>query len=261
MATREEIIIDIQVTEVADKLAKTTAEIQNLKKENKELDKTTRDGAKSFAENTAKIKDLTVQEKVLSSQIAVVAKNTHTLGDSFIEQARDLDKLKGQYYSLTTEMKNTQGGRAMKATIDELDKSVKANAASLGDHFREVGNYEKASIPLKKELREIKEEMQKMHAAGLENTKDFQELSLRAGKLRDSMDAVNDQVKTLAVGSRLEMGLNTMKGGIDGVVGSAQIAQGVMQTFGSENENVARGIQKLVALQSISQGTKRCLIR
>ena len=47
----ETIIIDIQVNDVAKKLAENTKEIERLKAETKALDKTTADGAKTFAEN------------------------------------------------------------------------------------------------------------------------------------------------------------------------------------------------------------------
>ena len=143
MATREEIIIDVEINneDVAAKLAETTAEIQKLKKENKELDKTTKEGAKAFAENSAKIKELTDVEKIYSNQIVSINKEIKGLSSTMKAQEKQLDSLKLKYSNLTEEQKNTEGGQKLKKSIEELDAAVKKNRAEIGDHQRNVGNY------------------------------------------------------------------------------------------------------------------------
>jgi hypothetical protein len=179
--------VDVQATEAVKSLAGLTKKVEDLKDEQKKLDKTTEEGRIEFERYNSEIRKTQTETKKLQ---------------------------------------------------------------------KEVDGVEKKEASLRQELRSIVVEMQKLHATGGENTKQFRELSIRAGALRDSIDAVNDQIKTLAVGSRLEASLKTMKGGIEGVVASAQIAEGTMQAFGSENEDVSRGIQKLVALQSINNGVQ-----
>lgn len=118
-------------------------------------------------------------------------------------------------------------------------------------------NLENSTKPLKVQLRELTQQLQMMHAQGKENTAEFQELSKKAGVLKDSMNSVNDQVNTLATGSKLEAFVKVGKGAFDAVAGSAQAAEGAMQLMGSENENVTKGIQKMMALQSLSNGVNQ----
>ena len=144
----ETIIIDIQVSDVAKKLAENTKEIERLKAETKALDKTTADGAKTFAENQSKVKDLTAANKALSAQIVASSKDNIKLNDSFTEQARDLAKLKETYSGLNSEQKSQDWAKAMKLQIDQLDASVKASDASIGNHQRKVRDYSGQLSPL-----------------------------------------------------------------------------------------------------------------
>ena len=141
----ETIIIDIQVSDVAKKLAENTKEIERLKAETKALDKTTADGAKTFAENQARIKDLTAANKGLSAQIVALDKDSSMLGDSLNEQARELTKLKDTYASLNSDQKKQDWAIKLKSQIDQLDVSVKKGDAEIGNFQRNVGNYPKAA--------------------------------------------------------------------------------------------------------------------
>ena len=154
---REEIIIDVQINEsdVKQKLVEVTGAMNDLKasnvalkKELKDLEKSGTGTAEQFAdlnlkiaENNQSIKTLSVSEKALQQQLTGTAESSNQLGDSFKEQSKLLANLKNQYSSLTAEQRNTEGGKAMKAQIDALDKSVKGADASLGNFQRNVGNY------------------------------------------------------------------------------------------------------------------------
>lgn len=249
----EEIIIEIKVSEVAGKLAETTAQIQKLKKENKELDKTTAEGAEAFAKNTAAIKQLTVQEKVLSAQIAATTKSTVDQNASMKEQEGELDKLKLQYASLTSEMKDSSGGKAMKKSIDELDASVKANRASIGDHQRSIGNYEKSTISLKQELKNIVVEMANLSMANQENSDRFRELQERGGELKDTLSDISARLKNAGSDTK---NIDQLVGAFTALGSVVQVAEGSMQLFGAESEDIQRGIQKMVAIQGILNGVQ-----
>lgn len=156
---KETIIIDVQFSseETAKKLREVQQQINKLQTENsklktqmKDLDRTTEEGAETYAKlstqlaiNNQQIKSLQVSEKVLQN----VEKNTNVtsalVGDSFKEQARQLTLLKTAYSQLTKAERESASGKEMLKKLQELDAQVKANDASMGNFQRNVGNYPK----------------------------------------------------------------------------------------------------------------------
>ncbi|MBQ1967524.1 MAG: hypothetical protein II356_06060, partial [Clostridia bacterium] len=156
---KETIIIDVQFSseETAKKLREVQQQINKLQTENsklktqmKDLDRTTEEGAETYAKlstqlaiNNQQIKSLQVSEKVLQN----VEKDTNVtsalVGDSFKEQARQLTLLKTAYSQLTKEERESANGKEMLKKLQDLDAQVKANDASMGNFQRNVGNYPK----------------------------------------------------------------------------------------------------------------------
>lgn len=154
-----EVIIDVRVD--AGTAAATLQDVQakmkylqdankQLREEMKATDRTTTEGAAAYAklstqlyQNQQQIKSLTVSEKVLQQQGQELDTATDNLGDSFAEQARRLTVLKQQYSQLTAAERESAKGQEMLFKLQELDKQVKANDASMGNFQRNVGNYPK----------------------------------------------------------------------------------------------------------------------
>ncbi|MGV8130698.1 MAG: hypothetical protein ACP5N7_01185 [Candidatus Pacearchaeota archaeon] len=126
----------------------------------------------------------------------------------------------------------------------EADKTVQ-------QFTRNVGNYEGALIPVKKQLMLLIAEMSKMKAAGNDNTQAYREMAIKAGHLKDSIEDARAEVKLFASDTRrLDMAVSVFK-----AIGSAaQIAEGAAALLGQENEELTRSIQKMVAIQSILNG-------
>lgn len=146
----ETIIIDVQLSDdqVAKKLSDTTAEIKRLKDEQKQLSQFIKAGAdktgelsKQYAENSQRLRELTAAEKTYTAQLNTTTSEQREYGDSVYQLSARLADLKNQYRGLTKEQRESEGGKQLKNTIQELDKEVKALDADLGDHQRNVGNY------------------------------------------------------------------------------------------------------------------------
>lgn len=133
-----------------------------------------------------------------------------------------------------------------KAQLDEAAKSI--------DNFKKKIEAPIKELPLTRQIRDIKIEMAKLDQAGMGGSKAFLDLAKKAGSIRDSITAANDQIKTMAVGSNLEKNINFARGAFDALNGSAQIVTSSMAIFGFENENVAKSIQKMVALTTLANG-------
>ena len=186
----DRILIEVEVNagESAERLAQTTAKIDQLKDAQKKLKatmkelqavqlkngqmnaedaKTLAELNRQYADNAAELKQLTAQEKVYTSQIQIATQNDRQYGDSIIELGAKLSQLKQQYRSLSAAQRESEAGKAMQKQIADLDAQVKQFDASLGDHQRNVGNYTSALLGLNGNVAKVAELFQKGLTAGL----------------------------------------------------------------------------------------------
>lgn len=171
MARTNEIIIEVEVNagESAERLAVLQAKINQLKEANKSLkaeQKTLNDELRingtltsdqanrlkeisaEMAKNTADLKELTAAEKMYTAQINIATQGDRRFGDSIVELGAQLAQLKQEYRGLTAAQRESAEGKAMLTQIQNLDSEVKKLDASLGDHQRNVGNYQSALLGL-----------------------------------------------------------------------------------------------------------------
>jgi hypothetical protein len=105
-----------------------------------------------------------------------------------------------------------------------------------------------SSTSLRKELRQVVQELQLLEPGSAR----FQELSVRAGELRDTIGDTNDVVTALAgnaterLGSALTGVVNIGVTGLQGVVGA-------MKLFGVESESAKQALEKLQGLLFVTQ--------
>jgi hypothetical protein len=137
--------------------------------------------------------------------------------------------------------------KEIKKDIDSIGKSADKNLS--GDNLKkvteELKNTEKAAKSTKNRLRELEDEMADI---GDVNSPQFQKLAKEAGGLKDKINNAKAAVKSMSADfPRLQVGTQAFSA----MGGAAQGAMGASQLLGSENEEVARGLQKLVAVQSI----------
>jgi|694.fasta_scaffold11342_10 hypothetical protein len=119
-------------------------------------------------------------------------------------------------------------------TVDQLNKSINAAGGS--------------AASLKAELRKTVQELQSLQPG----TARFQELSLRAGELRDQIADTNAVVGQLA-GNLTERLVRGITGVVSvGVAGFQTLAAGAA-LFGSENEELQKTMVRLQALLNLSQ--------
>lgn len=159
----DEIIIDVQVntSEVSQKLSAAIKDLSELRKEQSKLtaeikkngDETGEHG-KKYAENEAKIKSNQSAIKSLTAALQVSSKATadnkgqiNTQNMTLDEQRQLLGQLQKAYGGLTPEQqKSTKTGKLLSDQINTLNESVKAQEAAIGDHRRNVGNYTESVV-------------------------------------------------------------------------------------------------------------------
>lgn len=157
--------------------------------------------------------------------------------------------------NMTTETEaEVKQQQELKAQYASLNQELKDFDASLGNHQRNVGNYESGVVSLNQQLKEMEKELAVMLDNGVsKNDKAFVELAKKAGKLRDAIGDAKQEVNRFASDTRK----------LDNVIGVAQTAtaafqlwKGAMSAFGIESENAEKAIQKLAGAMSIVQSLK-----
>ena len=114
------------------------------------------------------------------------------------------------------------------------------NTNSVGEASKQVGN-------IKKELRDLV----KLLASGTLTADQFEEISARAGELKDQIADVNQQVKNLSSDSKT---LDGYVGVATGITAGFSAVQGSMALFGDESENVQKALLKVQGATAMLSG-------
>lgn len=252
----------IIIAEVDIDLDKAVKNIQDLKKATAEAKQTSDELKKTAGETSGEFIKANAAYKATAAELRTQENLYIKVTSALSDNAGTLQKVEAQNAQLREERKKLRiedenYDSELKRINDTLDlntKFIKSNSDSQKQQTLNIGNYEEAVKPVKVQLREITLLMQQMAAAGKDDGEEFTALAQKAGKLKDAMNATNDQIKVFATGDKMEQTLTMAKGSFDALSGAAQTYEGTMQALGVENESVQRGIQKMVALQSIQNG-------
>lgn len=98
---------------------------------------------------------------------------------------------------------------------------------------------------VKMRLRELKDEMSAMANQG---SPEFQKLAAEAGKLKDQMNNANAAIKTMSSDfPKLQVGIQAFQG----IGAAAQFAAGAQLLLGEENKEIAKAMQRAMALTTM----------
>lgn len=140
--------------------------------------------------------------------------------------------------------------KAINKTLKDVSKN--AEKALTGDNLKKVTNELKntatAAKSTKNRLRELEDEMADI---GDVNSPQFQKLAKEAGVLKDKINNAKSAVKAMSADfPKLQVGVQ----GLNALGAAGGVAMGASQLLGSENENLTKGIQKMMAVQMILNG-------
>ena len=189
--TEEKILIEIEV--VQTRLEETEANITKISGASKEL-------KKDEVNNAAAIKATESELRVYNQRLREEQRFIDATVKANTAKEGSLEQLKAQYAANTKalnqltadEIKNTKAGQDLVAQNLQITTTLKEVEKSYGQNARNVGNYEAAVKPLKTQLREAVIEMQKLAAAGKEDSAAFKQLQADAGRMREVMDDVGE---------------------------------------------------------------------
>lgn len=151
---------------------------------------------KQVAELTKEQLQLKQASSELNSVIKTQVKEMQAAGGSNDEMAARVGLLRNQYRALSAEAKNSDFGKSLKEQINEIDTALKADDASIGNYFRNVGNYAgslKAPFEaLGQEIAKLKQEQ-----AGLKDFSQRDQAGFKLSGQQDQLAKVTSQIQQL----------------------------------------------------------------
>lgn len=157
---------------------------------------------------------------------------------------------------------------AISSAVTELDKQLKDADKSMGQFFRNVGNYASAADGfgkikvevagvtkefdgLRPAIMEIKNAMAQLAVQGQTDTEAYAQLGAQMKQLQLAMTTVNDEMEHMKYASQ---GLHTVLETVQGFVAIGTIGQGISNLFGLDDSELGEQIRKMQALMGILQG-------
>lgn len=154
-------------------------------------------------------------------------------------------------------LKTVAPGSAKVDLMGELSMAKRALGEEKGELAKleaQVNATAAAHVTLRTQLRQMKEELVAMEAAGKRGTAEYAALQKRFADLTNAMGDAQKQANVLANDER---GMQGLIMGFSGLTGAASAAQGAIGLFSGENENLHKIMLKVQSLMAITIGLQQ----
>ena len=135
--------------------------------------------------------------------------------------------------------------------FQQLSEAITFTESALKEFENEVVATSDKSKSMKAELRELQMALQQMEASGDTSSKQFIEMSVRAGELKDQIGDTAQQIRILSSDTKH---VDALISGVTGLVGAFTAVQGATALFGAENEELNEALLKVNGAMAILQG-------
>lgn len=181
------------------------------------------------------------QGKINTAELDKFEKSLSETSDEFQQLRQIIDFVKPKLETLDP---NSQA-------FEDLNRVIATGEVVLEAYGSSMDNVNKKSVSLRSQIAELRNQMAVLEQQGKENTKEFQDLAIQAGRLQDQMEDTQARIKVLASDTKnIDFGI----GAIRGVASAFGVAEGAAALFGLKSEDVAKSLQRLNAIMLILQG-------
>lgn len=166
-------------------------------------------------------------------------------------------KLDSQLKTLNSDIDKMAPGMAqndMRKQAAALTSELNGEKAALTMLEAEVKKTEVAHTSLRTQIRNLRDEMGRMEEAGMEQSKEYETLAIKAGKLYDTYGDIQKRISVLADDEGMFKGIMS---GLTGLAGGFSAAQGAVGLFAGENENLNRIMLRVQSLMAITIGLQQ----
>ena len=131
---------------------------------------------------------------------------------------------------------------------------LEQNASKIEKNTETTKKNETAQVSIRTRLRQLREELVAMEAAGQRGTAQYEAMRAEAATLTDAWADATTQANILAHDQR---GMQGLISGLTGVSGAFAAAQGTIALFAGENEDLQKIMLKVQSLMSITMGLQQ----
>lgn len=146
-------------------------------------------------------------------------------------------------------------GKALVLSSADYNKLLKESGVSAREFFNSLaGGHTEVQQPvesLRKRLQALTQQIAELKLAGKDNTEQFRELVIEAGKIKDAMGDAGAEIRNVASDTRV---FDNLIGSVQAVAGGFAVAQGTAALFGDESEELQKTLLRVNAVMAILQG-------
>jgi hypothetical protein len=148
---------------------------------------------------------------------------------------------------IATEFKDAAKSAAAAFSGGEVKKALDGNTSS-------IEKLAKSGKTLTGQLRGLKQELTLLEQQGKDNTKEFNQLLIAAAKLEDQIGDTRARVRILAADTfKFDAAVQATQG----LAAGFEVAQGAAALFGSESEDLQKGILKVQGAIAVANGVQQ----
>lgn len=242
--------IEINATEALKALAELQLQSKELRDAQKALGKITEENAEEYAAYGSQIRAVNARAAQYQKQIQNSIKAQNSAQGSLEQLRTSLSAQTAEYIKLG----NTQAELARKSELQEsivaTSTAIKQQEEALGDHRRSVGDYEKATVSLRKELKETTDQLLELVRAGERGTEQYEALRQKAADLKTAQSDVNQEINLLSSNTK---NFETLAQAVGGVTAAYTVWKSVTKATGEDSAQLEDTIKKLaVAMLAIN---------
>ena len=181
---------------------------------------------------------------------------------SFEQLRQQLELMKKAYKAMSDEEKASLPGQELITTIQHFDKALKESSATIGEYQMNVGHYEKGTVSLKTELRDLTQEAalllvqfrqmseeERNSEVGKELQERLYQVTQEAGQLKDALGDVNQEISNVSSDTTH---FDSVAGGLKLLTDGFTIAEGSAHLLGLREEDLVAVQTKLQAAFTVS---------
>ena len=255
------ISIQVDASKALSAISDCRAQVDELTAANKQLQASveagtvsSEDAANQMEVNNQKINVLNQSIRGYQKEIKNSIKNDAEKAGSLTQLRATLSNLTKQFDELSAVERNGDAGKQLQTQIADTTTQLNEAEQATGRFYRSVGNYATGLRDLKKEYKDTLDQMVAMESQGNANSAQYQELADKAGKLKDRINDVGDQMKFMASKTRM---LDTVSSGFQLLAASAEVYQGVLAQVTGDDKAAAEVIKKLQAAMAVANGVQQ----
>lgn len=261
----KKVIVDITLNDVEAKrqaLAKVNSEIIKLKIEQDNLKDSIKLTGIATKEQTAQLQLLDSQLRVLNQDQKAAQKDFDNATRAVKSQMGSIEQMRAtvailskEYYAMgEAERVTSTRGKELAAQIEALNTKINETKLGVNDSTSNIGKYEQATVSLRTEMRQLTQILAQMELQGKSNSKEYREMVVRLGQVKDAVGDVQARSKFFADDARYITGVTQA---VQGLVGAFSIYQGVVALVDKEDKELQETMKRIQSLMVIMMGLQQ----